>query len=125
MIPAAISFNPTRPVFDPDKDSGFSEDFSTGLANPYLTVHTEKNIQETLNVFISSFGELKFTDWLRYRQKFGYGYSYYERNTYNNRWTGSGISPTNGYATKSDDAYESITTESLLTFDKKNWNPCC
>ena len=27
--------------------------------------------------------------------------------------------PTNGYATKSDDAYESITTESLLTFDKK------
>ncbi|MCB7262246.1 SusC/RagA family TonB-linked outer membrane protein [Bacteroides uniformis] len=110
VIPAAISFNPTRPVFDPDKDSGFSEDFSTGLANPYLTVHTEKNIQETLNVFISSFGELKFTDWLRYRQKFGYGYSYYERNTYNNRWTGSGISPTNGYATKSDDAYESITT---------------
>lgn len=103
VIPAAISFNPTRPVFDPDKDSGFSEDFSTGLANPYLTVHTEKNIQETLNVFISSFGELKFTDWLRYRQKFGYGYSYYERNTYNNRWTGSGISPTNGYATKSDD----------------------
>ena len=68
VIPAAISFNPTRPVFDPDKDSGFSEDFSTGLANPYLTVHTEKNIQETLNVFISSFGELKFTDWLRYRQ---------------------------------------------------------
>ena len=58
VIPAAISFNPTRPVFDPDKDSGFSEDFSTGLANPYLTVHTEKNIQETLNVFISSFGEL-------------------------------------------------------------------
>ena len=119
VIPAAISFNPTRPVFDPDKDSGFSEDFSTGLANPYLTVHTEKNIQETLNVFISSFGELKFTDWLRYRQKFGYGYSYYERNTYKNRWTGSGISPTNGYATTSDDAYESITTESLLTFDKK------
>ena len=60
VIPAAISFNPTRPVFDPNKDSGFSEDFSTGLANPYLTVHTEKNIQETLNVFISSFGELKF-----------------------------------------------------------------
>lgn len=33
VIPAAISFNPTRPVFDPNKDSGFSEDFSTGLAN--------------------------------------------------------------------------------------------
>lgn len=119
VIPAAISFNPTRPVFDPNKDSGFSEDFSTGLANPYLTVHTEKNIQETLNVFISSFGELKFTDWLKFRQNFGYGYSYYERNTYNNRWTGAGIAPTNGYATKSDDAYESISTESLLTFNKK------
>lgn len=119
VIPSAISFNPTRPVFDPEADSGFSEDFSTGLANPYLTVHTEKNIQETLNVFISSFGEVKFTDWLKFRQNFGYGYSYYERNTYNNRWTGSGMKPTNGYATKSDDAYESLTTESLLTFDKK------
>ena len=89
------------------------------MANPYLTVHTEKNIQETLNVFISSFGELKLTDWLKFRQNLGYGYSQYERNTYNNRWTGAGMSPTDGYATKSHDAYESITTESLLSFDKK------
>lgn len=118
VIPAAISFSPVRPVFDPKADSGFSEDFSTGLANPYLTVHTEKNIQTTRNVYISSYADVKFTDWLKFRQNFGTGLSYYERNTYCNRWTGAGISPRNGYATKSDDTYESMTTESLLQFDK-------
>lgn len=119
VIESAISFNPTRPVFDPSKDSGFSEDFASGLANPYLTVHTEKNLLESTSVFASSFGEIKFTDWLKFRQNLGYGYSYDERSQYYNRYTGSGQSPTNGYAVKSDGTYESLTTESTLSFDKK------
>ena len=119
VIESAISFNPTRPVFDPEADSGYSEDFSSGLANPYLTVHTEKNILSSLSVFASGFAEVKFTDWLKFRQNIGYGYSYDERNQYYNRYTGSGQSPTNGYAVKSDGTYESLTEESLLTFDKK------
>lgn len=119
VITSAISFNPTRPVFDPSKDSGFSEDFSSGLANPYLTVHTEKNLLESVSAFTSGFGELTFTDWLKFRQNFGYSYSFNERNQYYNRWTGSGQYPTNGYGVKSDNAYESLTTESLLNYDKK------
>ncbi|ULB34191.1 MULTISPECIES: SusC/RagA family TonB-linked outer membrane protein [Proteiniphilum] len=119
VIASAISFNPTRPVFDPSKDSGFSEDFSSGLANPYLTVHTEKNLLESVSAFTSGFGELTFTDWLKFRQNFGYSYSFNERNQYYNRWTGSGQYPTNGYGVKSDNAYESLTTESLLNYDKK------
>lgn len=119
VIASAISFNPTRPVFDPDADSGFSEDFASGLANPYLTVHKEKNVLSSLSVFTSGFAEIKFTDWLKFRQNLGYGYSYDERNQYYNRYTGAGQSPTNGYAVKSDGTYESLTEESMFTFDKK------
>lgn len=119
VIKSAISFNPTRPVFDPEADSGFSEDFATGLANPYLTVKTEKNVLSTLSVYPSVFVEIKFTDWMKFRQNLGYGYSFNERNQYYNRYTGAGQSPTNGYAVKSDNTYESLTEESMLTFDKK------
>ena len=119
VITSAISFNPTRPVFDPSKDSGYSEDFSSGLANPYLTVKTEKNLVESINVFASGFGELKFTDWLKFRQNIGYGYNFNERSQYYNRWTGSGRSPTNGLGIKSDNTYESLTVESMVSFDKK------
>lgn len=119
VIASAVSFNPTRPVFDPEADSGFSEDFATGLANPYLTVQTEKNVLSTINVFTSGFAEVKFTDFLTFRQNLGYGYSFNERSQYYNRYTGAGQSPTNGYAVKSDGTYESLTEESTLSFDKK------
>ena len=119
VIESAIAFNPTRPVFDPDADSKFSEDFASGLANPYLSAHTEKNILSSYNVNASGFGEVTFTDWLKFRQNIGYGYTYNERSQYYNRYTGSGQSPTNGYGRKDDNTYESLTLESLLTFDKK------
>lgn len=119
VIESAIAFNPTRPVFDPDADSKFSEDFASGLANPYLSAHTEKNVLETYGIYASGFGEITFTDWLKFRQNIGYGYTYNERNQYYNRYTGSGQNPTNGYGRKDDNAYEGLTLESLLMFDKK------
>lgn len=118
VIESAIGFNPTRPVFDPQADSGFSEDFSTGLANPYLTAHTEKNILTSVAVYTSGFAEATFTDWLKFRQNIGYGYNSYERSQYYNRWTGSGQAPTNGYGRKDDSSYEGLTSESLLNFNK-------
>lgn len=119
IITSAISFNPTRPVFDPNKDSGYSEDFSSGLANPYLTAKTEKNLLESVAVFASGFGEIKFTDWLKFRQNIGYGYNFNERSQYYNRWTGAGQSPTNGLGIKSDNTYEGLTSESTVNFNKK------
>lgn len=118
VIESAIGFNPTRPVFDPKADSGYSEDFASGLANPYLTARTEKNILSSMSVYANGYAQFRFTDYLSFRQNIGYGYSYNERNQYYNRYTGSGQSPTNGYAVKSDNSYESVTEESLLTFDK-------
>lgn len=118
VIESAIGFNPTRPVFDPKADSGFSEDFSSGLANPYLTARTEKNVLSSMSVYANGYAQVTFAPYLYFRQNIGYGYSYDERNQYYNRYTGAGQSPTNGYAVKSDGTYESVTEESLLTFDK-------
>ena len=118
VIPSAISYNPTRPVFDPTKDSGFTEDSSTGLANPYLYTRTAKNQVGSLNIFTSAFAEIKFTDYLKFRQNLGYGYNSNTRNEYYNRWVAEGISPTNGYGVQADNFYESTTLESMLKFNK-------
>ena len=118
VIPSAISFNPTRPVFDPDKDSGFSEDYSSGLSNPYLSTRTSKNLVGSLNVFTSAFAEITFTKFLKFRQNLGYGYNINTRNEYYNRWVDAGIAPTNGYGVQADNYYESVTTESMLMFNQ-------
>lgn len=121
VIKSAISFSPVRPVFDPSADSGYSEDFSTGLANPYLTVMTEKNILHSVSFSGSGYAQITFTPWLKFRQNLGYWYAHDERNQYYNRYTGAGMAPTNGYAVQSASTYKSFTEESLLTFDK-NFN---
>lgn len=118
LITSAISFNPTYPLRDPEKESGFSEDNSTGLGNPYLAANYEKNILLTKNVFASGFGIISFTDWLQFRQNLGYSYSYDERNQYYNRYTSSGRG-TNGLGIKDDQVYECLTSESTMTFNKK------
>lgn len=119
IIPSAIAFNPTRLVFDPTKDSGYTEDTSTGLANPYLYTRTAKNQVGALNIFTSAFAEVILTDYLKFRQNLGYGYNTNTRNEYYNRWVAEGIAPTNGYGVQADNYYESRTLESMLKFNKK------
>jgi len=119
VIPSAIAFNPTRLVFDPTKDSGYTEDTSTGLANPYLYTRTAKNQVGALNIFTSAFAELKLTDYLKFRQNLGYGYNTNTRNEYYNRWVAEGLAPINGYGVQADNYYESTTLESMLKFNKK------
>jgi TonB-linked SusC/RagA family outer membrane protein len=118
VIESAISFTPVRPVFDPLEDSGYSEDFSTGLANPYLTVRTEKNLVSSYQLSTSSYAQLSLTPNLKFRQNFGYWLGGDERSQYYNRWTGAGQTPRNGYAVKSDGSYTSVTSESYFSFDK-------
>lgn len=118
VIPSALGFNPTRPVFDPDEPSGVTEDSSTGLSNPYLYVRTAKNILESLNIYNSTFAQLNIGSAFKLRQNLGYGYSQNKRNVYYNRHISGGTSPINGYGSQSDNYYESLTSESLLMFNK-------
>ncbi|SFF67805.1 TonB-dependent receptor [Sunxiuqinia elliptica] len=119
VIPSSISFNPTRPVFDPDRDSGYTEDTSSGLANPYLYTRTAKNLVGALNIFNSAFAEISFTDFLKFRQNLGYGNNKNTRNEYYNRWVAEGLAPKNGYGRQADNFYESTTLESILKYNKE------
>ncbi len=118
VIPAALSFNPTRSVFDPDDPSGVSEDFANGLGNPYLYVKTAKNIVASMNIYNSTFAQIAFTDYLKFRQNLGYGYSNNKRDVYYNRFVSGGVTPINGYGMQADNHYESVLTESTLIFNK-------
>lgn len=118
IIPSALSFNPTREVFDPDQPSGVSEDFANGLSNPYLYVRNAKNVVSSLNIYNSTFVQAELTDYLKFRQNLGYGYSQNKRNQYYNRFISGGVAPTNGYGEQSDNYYESLTAESMLMFNK-------
>ncbi|HOS45826.1 MAG TPA: TonB-dependent receptor [Paludibacter sp.] len=116
VIPSAIGFNPTRPVFDPEKDSGFSEDLASGLSNPYLYTRAAKNIVSSMNILSSAFAEISFTKQLKFRQNIGYGYNSNAKNEYYNRWVDVGLAPKNGYAVQADNYYESFTSESMLMY---------
>nr|WP_319998517.1 TonB-dependent receptor [uncultured Draconibacterium sp.] len=119
IVNTAIAFNPTRTIFDPDQPSGYSEDYSNGLSNPYLYVRSAKNILESMHLYNSTYAKVSFTDYLSFRQNLGYGYSQDKRNQYYNRYISGGVAPTNGYASQSDSYYESVTAESMLTFNKQ------
>ncbi len=116
IIPSAMGFNPTRPVFDPKKDSGFSEDVAGGLSNPYLYTRSAKNLIRTYNIMTSLFGEITFNKYLKFRQNFGYSYNYNIKNEYYNRWVDLGLAPKNGYGVQADNSYESFTSESMLMY---------
>jgi TonB-linked SusC/RagA family outer membrane protein len=88
-------------------------------ANPYVYVTTAKDQLTTNNVFTSSYAELTFTDWLKFRQNIGISYSNNNRNTYYGRHTQEGREPANGVAGQSDNWWQGITSESILTVDKK------
>lgn len=119
VIPSAIGFRPTRLVFDPTKDSGFTEDTSLGLANPYLYTRTAKNLVGALNIFNSSYAEISFLDFFKFRQNLGYGRNQNTRNEYYNRWVGEGMAPKNGFARQADNFYESLTLESMLMYNQE------
>jgi len=118
IIPTALSFNPTRSIFDPDEPSGVSEDFANGLSNPYLYVRTAKNLLGSITASNSTYAQINFTDFLNFRQNLGYYYSQNERDIYYNRYISGGVSPINGYGAKSDNYYESLTLQSTLNFNK-------
>lgn len=119
IIPSALAFTPTRPVFDPDQPSGVSEDFSNGLSNPYLYVRTARNVLGSINIYNSTFAKAKLTDFLIFRQDLGYAYSYNQRDIYYNRYISGGIAPTNGYGMQSDNYYQSVLLQSTMNFNKQ------
>jgi TonB-linked SusC/RagA family outer membrane protein len=118
IINDAISFTPTKGIYDPDHPSGFSEDYGAGRSNPYLYVKTAKNILESIDFYNSTYAQVNFFDFLNLKESVGYGYSQSKRDQYYNRYIQGGVTPTNGYASQSDSWYQSISSETTLSFNK-------
>ena len=72
-----------------------------------------------MNVFNSSFAEITIFPFLKFKQNLGLNHSNSRRNTYYNRHTQEGKAPINGYGGQADSWWTGVTTESILTFDKR------
>ncbi len=114
IIRSALLFPTTLAV-----NVGNRDDLIWLAANPNTYLEESKDNVDALDAFTSSYAELKFTDYLKFRQNIGFGYSTNRRGFYYNRHTAEGRSPNNGLGGQSDNWYSGFTSESLLTFDKK------
>ena len=113
IIRSAMLYLPTLYVGDKTED----DSYAWLSANPRTYVNTAKDELKSINVFTSAFAEIKILDCLKFRQNLGISYSVNVRASYYNRETGEGKA-SNGRAGKSDNFWQNLTAESLVTFDK-------
>lgn len=115
IIRSAMLFPPT---YDPHMDVSSSDELNWLASNPYMYVRSTKDQLTSTNVFTSSYAEVKFTDWLKFRQNLGINNSDNRRGTYYGRHTQEGRAPTNGLAGQADNWWSNITAESIVTYNK-------
>ena len=113
IIRSAMLYLPTLYVGDKTED----DSYAWLSANPRTYVNTAKDELKSINVFTSAFAEITILDCLKFRQNLGISYSVNDRASYYNRETGEGKA-SNGRAGKSDNFWQNLTAESLVTFDK-------
>jgi len=115
VVRSALLFPVT---FGPDMDTTQADDLNWLAANPAAYVNTTKDQLESMNWFSSSYAEITFAPFLKFRQNLGLSYNDNHRGSYYGRHTQEGKSPINGKASKASNRWESVTAESILTFDK-------
>ena len=115
VIRSALIFPPT---YGPNASTVSLDNLNWLAANPTEYINGAKDQLHQISWFSSSYAEIKFTPWLKFRQNLGLGYNDGHRGSYYNRHTQEGKSPTNGRAYKATNTWKSLTAESILTFDK-------
>lgn len=115
VIRSALIFPPT---YGPDASTESLDQLNWLAANPLEYINGAKDQLHQISWFSSSYAEVKFTSWLKFRQNLGLGYNDGHRGSYYNRHTQEGKNPTNGRAYKATNTWKSLTAESILTFDK-------
>ena len=104
-------------TYGPNMDTTQADDLNWLAANPAAYVNSAKDQLKGINYFSSSFAEVKLFPFLKFRQNLGLGYNDQHRGSYYDRHTQEGKTPTNGKASKASNIWESLTAESILTFD--------
>lgn len=115
VIRSALLFPPT---YDPSMDETTAANLSWLAANPSAYVNNARDQVKGMNWFSSSFVEVTFTDYLKFRQNLGLSYTDNHRGYYYDRTTTDGKSPVNGKGGKASERWQGITAESILTFNK-------
>lgn len=115
VIRSLLTFPTTRTTIDPYGQQTGDENFIT---NPVLYVNDVLNRVNKLNIFSASFVEAAITPELRLRQNIGFNYSNGLRNQYYPRTVYEGYS-TKGKGLKAGNTWQSITAETMLTYDKQ------
>lgn len=115
VVRSALLFPPT---YGPNMDTTTADNLNWLAANPAAYVRSAVDHLESINYFSSSFAEIKFTPWLKFRQNLGLSYNDSHRGSYYDRHTQEGKSPINGLASRSSNKWKGLTAESIVTFEK-------
>mgnify|MGYP003574962245 FL=1 len=113
VIRSALTFPST--ISDPIAYDGVGDAFIT---NPYIYVNDVLNKVRGLNIFSSNYLEAKFLRDFKFRQNVGFNYSNSARDQYYPTSVFEGFSM-RGWGLKSDNVWNNITSESIVTYDKK------
>ncbi|MDR2563337.1 MAG: TonB-dependent receptor [Prevotellaceae bacterium] len=114
VIRSALLFPPTV-----DRNFGAIEqnELNWLATNPYSYVNNAKDKLLSNNTFGAAYVNVKFVNYLSFKQNLGLNYSNNNRYTYYNRNTREGQDK-KGVGFQGDDWYTGLTSESILTFDK-------
>ena len=115
VVRSALLFPPT---YGPNMDTTTADNLNWLAANPAAYVRSAVDHLESINYFSSSFAEIKFTPWLKFRQNLGLSYNDSHRGSYYDRHTQEGKSPINGVASRSSNKWKGLTAESIVTFER-------
>lgn len=113
IIRSAITFPSTSG--DPAPYDGVADAFIT---NPYIYVNDVLNKVKGINIFSSNFIEANITRSLKFRQNIGFNYASNTRDQYYPRSVYEGFA-IKGWGLKSDNTWNSIVSESILSYSKK------
>ena len=113
VIRSALTFPST--ISDPIAYDGVGDAFIT---NPYIYVNDVLNKVRGLNIFSSNYLEARFLKDFKFRQNVGFNYSSSTRDQYYPTSVYEGFAM-RGWGLKADNIWNNITSESILTYDKK------
>ena len=115
IIRSALIFPPTYGVHTQTEQL---DELNWLATNPVNYINGATDHLQQISWWSSNYVEIKFLPWLKFRQNLGLGYNDGHRSTYFDRHTQEGKTPNNGKAGKATNIWKSVTSESLLSFNK-------
>lgn len=118
VVRAAIAYPTTISTVVPYGDAKAANSQGFFITNPSIYVKDVLNRVKGINIFSSNYMEVNFFNDFVFRQNIGFNYASNLRDQYYPRSVYEGYA-VNGDALKSDDEWNSITSESILSYHKK------